>query len=43
MTDVPGLAVGHAQDPEGITGCTVVLCEDGFTAAGDVRGGAPGT
>lgn len=43
MTDVPGLRVGHAQDPEGITGCTVVLCEGGFTAAGDVRGGGPGT
>src|SRR5919199_1722931 len=43
LTDVPGLRVGHAQDPEGITGCTVVLCEGGFTAAGDVRGGGPGT
>jgi L-aminopeptidase/D-esterase-like protein len=43
LTDVPGLKVGHAHDPEGITGCTVVLCEGGFTAAGDVRGGGPGT
>lgn len=43
LTDVPGLRVGHAQDPEGITGCTVVLCEGGFTVAGDVRGGWPGT
>src|SRR4028118_701051 len=43
LTDVPGLRVGHAHDPEGITGCTVVLCEDGFPAAGDVRGGGPGT
>jgi L-aminopeptidase/D-esterase-like protein len=43
LTDVPGLRVGHAQDSEGITGCTVVLCEGGFTAAGDVRGGGPGT
>jgi L-aminopeptidase/D-esterase-like protein len=43
LTDVPGIKVGHAQDSEGITGCTVVLCEGGFTAAGDVRGGGPGT
>src|SRR4028118_1002893 len=43
LTDVPGLRVGHAHDSEGITGCTVVLCEGGFTAAGDVRGGGPGT
>jgi L-aminopeptidase/D-esterase-like protein len=43
LTDVSGLRVGHAQDFEGITGCTVVLCDGGFTAAGDVRGGGPGT
>jgi L-aminopeptidase/D-esterase-like protein len=43
LTDVPGLKVGQAHDPEGITGCTAVLCEGGFTAAGDVRGGGPGT
>lgn len=44
LTDVPGLRVGHAQDYEGITGCTVVLCgADGFAAAVDVRGGGPAT
>lgn len=44
LTDVSGLRVGHAQDSEGITGCTVVLCgEEGFTAAADVRGGGPAT
>ncbi|MGF1472299.1 MAG: P1 family peptidase [Rubrobacteraceae bacterium] len=44
LTDVPGLTVGHAQDPEGITGCTVVLCgEEGFTGGADVRGGGPAT
>src|SRR5215217_4760955 len=43
LTDVPGLRVGHDQDPKGITGCTVVLCEGGFVAAGDVRGGSPAT
>ena len=41
LTDVPGLKVGHAHDPEGITGCTVVLCEGGFTAAGAVWRGGP--
>lgn len=43
ITDVPGITVGHADDPEALTGCTVVLCPDGAVAGGDVRGGAPGT
>ena len=43
ITDVPGIQVGHAQDLEGGTGCTVVLCREGATAGVDVRGGAPGT
>ena len=43
LTDVPGIRVGHATDPVGLTGCTVVLCEAGATIAGEVRGGAPGT
>jgi L-aminopeptidase/D-esterase-like protein len=43
LTDVPGIRVGHASDPVGLTGCTVVLCEAGATIAGEVRGGAPGT
>ena len=43
LTDVAGLRVGHATDPTGLTGCTVVLCEGGATASGEVRGGAPGT
>ncbi|MGH2376718.1 MAG: P1 family peptidase [bacterium] len=43
LTDVAGLRVGHATDPVGLTGCTVVLCEGGATASGEVRGGAPGT
>jgi L-aminopeptidase/D-esterase-like protein len=43
ITDVPGIIVGHATDPQGITGCTVVLCEAGAVASGEVRGGAPGT
>lgn len=43
ITDVPGITVGHATDATGITGCTVVLCEEGAVASGEVRGGAPGT
>jgi len=43
ITDVPGLCVGHAQDDEALTGCTVILCEKGAVGGVDQRGGAPGT
>lgn len=43
ITDVPGLKVGHYTDRRGVTGCTVVLCEEGAAAAVDLRGGAPAT
>ena len=43
LTDVPGLSVGHAQDDEALTGCTVVLCENEAVGGVDQRGGAPGT
>src|SRR3990172_2252004 len=43
ITDVPGIRVGHADDPEALTGCTVILCERGAIGGGDQRGGAPGT
>lgn len=43
LTDVRGIEVGHAQDDEGLTGCTVILCRKGALAGVDVRGGAPGT
>lgn len=43
ITDVRGIEVGHAQDEEGLTGCTVILCRKGAVAGVDVRGGAPGT
>jgi L-aminopeptidase/D-esterase-like protein len=40
----PGFSVGHWTDLEAATGCTVVLPPpDGAVAAGDVRGGGPGT
>jgi len=44
IVDVPGIEVGHAQDAEARTGCTVVLCgREGAVAGVDVRGAAPGT
>ncbi len=43
LTDIPGLKVGHEQDNEALTGCTVVLCENGAIGGVDQRGGAPGT
>jgi len=43
LTDLDGLAVGHAQDMAAATGVTVVLPDDRMAAAVDVRGGGPGT
>jgi len=43
ITDVRGIEVGHAQNNEALTGCTVILCRKGAVAGVDVRGGAPGT
>ncbi len=40
---MPGFLIGHAQDREAITGCTVILCEAGAVGGIDQRGGAPGT
>jgi L-aminopeptidase/D-esterase-like protein len=42
LTDIPGILVGHASDYDGLTGCTVVLCESGAAAGGDIRGSATG-
>jgi D-aminopeptidase len=43
ITDVPGISVGNAADPWLKSGVTVLIAERPFTAAVDVRGGAPGT
>ena len=43
ITDIPGIRVGHAQNDEALTGCTVILCEQGAVGGVDQRGGAPGT
>ncbi|MBM7582262.1 L-aminopeptidase/D-esterase-like protein [Caldicoprobacter guelmensis] len=43
ITDVPGIEVGHAQDFDAKTGCTVVISREGAIGGVDVRGSAPGT
>ena len=43
LTAISGIRVGNATDLEGITGCTVILCDGGATAGVDIRGGASGT
>jgi L-aminopeptidase/D-esterase-like protein len=43
ITDVPGIRLGHAQDPQALTGCSVILFDRPATAGVDQRGGAPGT
>ncbi|SEQ61314.1 P1 family peptidase [Piscibacillus halophilus] len=43
ITDVPGVKVGHIEDLNALTGCTVILTEQGAVAGVDVRGAAPGT
>ncbi|MGL5329735.1 MAG: P1 family peptidase [Peptostreptococcaceae bacterium] len=43
ILDVKGLKVGQVEDEKGLTGCTVVICEEGAVCGVDVRGAAPGT
>ncbi|HBF9200263.1 P1 family peptidase [Clostridioides difficile] len=43
ILDIEGLKVGQVEDRNGLTGCTVVICEEGATCGVDVRGSAPGT
>jgi len=43
ITDVPGIEVGHAQDLDGGSGCTVIICRKGAVTGVDAAGGAPGT
>jgi L-aminopeptidase/D-esterase-like protein len=43
ITDVPGVKVGHYTDKKAVTGCTVILCEQGAVAGVDVSGSSPGT
>lgn len=43
LTDVGNLRLGHAGDIENGTGLSIIVPDEGNTAAVDVRGGAPGT
>ncbi len=43
ITDIPGVSVGHAGDPQLGSGATVVLFDAPVVASVDVRGGGPGT
>lgn len=43
ITDVSGIQVGHASDFKALTGCTVILCEEGAVGGVDIRGTATGT
>ena len=35
---IPGLRIGHAHDLDALTGCTVILCEQGAVGGLDQRG-----
>lgn len=43
ITDIEGIRVGHCSDFEALTGCTVLLCEEGAVGGVDIRGSASGT
>ena len=43
ITDVSGLLVGQKQNQDALTGCTVVICDEGAVSGVSQRGGAPGT
>lgn len=43
ILDIPGIAVGQAEDPVAKTGVTVVFAKNGAVCGVDVRGAAPGT
>lgn len=43
ITDIPGVAVGHATDLKSFTGCTVVLLPNKTSGGIDARGTAAGT
>jgi len=43
ISQVRGVRAGHAQDRQGCTGVTAVLCGSDAVGGADVRGAAPGT
>lgn len=43
IKQIPEFRIGNAQNTEGATGCTVVICEKGARAGVSVKGGGPAT
>lgn len=43
ITEIEGIKIGNAENMDAVTGCTVILCENGAAAGVDIRGGSPGT
>jgi len=43
FSEIEGIRVGHAQNLDAATGCSIIICEAGASVGVDVRGGAPGT
>lgn len=43
IQDIEGFLLGHSEDLEAGTGCTVLLSKEGASAGVAVKGGAPGT
>lgn len=41
IVDIENIKIGHGQDEENATGCTVIICEKGAPTGLDVRGGGP--
>lgn len=41
ITEIGDIKIGHAQNYEAATGCTVIISEKGATTGVDIRGGAP--
>lgn len=41
ITDIKNIRIGHAQDEENGTGCTVIICGEKAPCAVDIRGGGP--
>jgi len=43
FAEIEGIKVGHAQNIDAATGCSIIISEEGAIVGVDVRGGAPGT
>jgi len=43
INEIQGIKIGHAEELEAATGCTVIICEEGAVAGVDVRGGGVGS